>query len=157
MPTSRATVVQPEPFEFGEGEHPVLGVARVGAPAGQHVVQVAVGRQGLDDRPADGLLGQDRGRGHGDGAAEGVVGDVLQHRLGALADHVHPQADLVAAGGVDVVDLDVVGLPQADVLGVPGVVEDELAVQVHQAAPVRKIVGTRSRASVQASISSGVV
>ena len=91
----------------------VTGVRALG---GEHGAHRLVGGHRLGDGVPDDLVGQDAGRGRRDRAAEGVVGDVADHGVGAGALDLHPQGDLVAAGGVDVVHLG------AERLAQPGVV-----------------------------------
>src|SRR5699024_3312624 len=105
------------------------------------------------------LLGQDRGARHGDRAPHRLVGDVGDRGVPPGAVEVHPEGDLVATGRVDVVHLGLVPLAQAGADLALGVVEDELLVEVHQAAPrsTPKIPGTVSSAATSASISAGVL
>ena len=75
---------------------------------------------------ADHQVGHHRRRRLRDRAPLGVVRHVLHHRLLAVVGDVHAQGDLVTAGRVYVVHLRLVRLPQARVVGVLVVVQDDL-------------------------------
>src|SRR5699024_452536 len=70
----------------------------------------------------------DRGGGPAHGAADGVVGDVLDP-CGAVGGQLQAQGDLIPAGGVDVMDLGAERLAQPRVQGSLVVLDDELGVQ----------------------------
>src|SRR5699024_3358185 len=101
-----------------------------------------------------------RGGRLGDGAAHPLPADLLDHRRRAGDVQVHPQPDLVPAGGVDLEGLP--RIPDDQPVPVPfrGVVQDHLLVElghrvVHHGLP--KNSWTRARWSAKWSISSMVV
>ena len=103
--------------------------------------ELVVDLHALADRPADQQVGQHRRAGLADRAAERVVGDVRHGRARVGVLERDPQRHLVTADRVHVPDLGVERFPQARVVRVPVVVQDDLLVQrfqSHQRPPAPK-------------------
>src|SRR6266567_1847946 len=120
----------------GVAKHLIVGLGRV---AGTHQFEeFRTDLHRLADRLADQQVGQHRDARLANRAAERVVGHVGHGGLAAGVLEADPQRDLVSAGRVHVMDLGVERLPQALVVRVPVVVQDDLLVQrldLHHATP----------------------
>ncbi len=104
------------------------------------------------DVTTDDEIGQNRGTGLADGASGAVVGHIGH----GVAVELDPQRNFVAARRIDVVHLNVIRLPQAFVVRLAVVVEDDLLVhrfELHQP----KNLFAFSSPTTNASISDGVV